>query len=35
LLRLAEMTEKYCVVGQTLREPPRFVVHRAGSALSG
>jgi uncharacterized OsmC-like protein len=30
--RLAELTERYCVVGQSLLEPPRFVVRRAGSA---
>jgi uncharacterized OsmC-like protein len=28
--RLAELTERYCVVGQSLLEPPRFVVRRAG-----
>ena len=28
--RLARVTERYCVVGQSLREPPRFVVHRHG-----
>ena len=27
--RLAELTERYCVVGQSLLEPPRFVVRRA------
>jgi uncharacterized OsmC-like protein len=26
--RLAELTERYCVVGQSLLEPPRFVVRR-------
>lgn len=30
LARLAQLTERYCVVAQTLREPPRFVVHRRG-----
>ena len=34
LQRLAEMTEKYCVVGQTLREPPTFVLKRTGRLLS-
>jgi uncharacterized OsmC-like protein len=28
--RLAELTERYCVVAQSLLEPPRFVVRRAG-----
>jgi uncharacterized OsmC-like protein len=28
LERLARSTERYCVVGQSLREPPRFVVRR-------
>jgi len=28
LERLAELTERYCVVGQSLRTPPRFVVRR-------
>jgi uncharacterized OsmC-like protein len=28
LARLAEMTERYCVVGQSLREPARILVHR-------
>lgn len=27
--RLARSTERYCVVGQSLREPPRVVVRRA------
>ena len=27
--RLAELTERYCVVGQSLLEPPRFVVRRS------
>jgi uncharacterized OsmC-like protein len=30
LQRLAHSTERYCVVGQSLREPPRVVVRRAG-----
>ena len=29
LERLARTTERYCVVGQSLREPPRVVVRRA------
>jgi uncharacterized OsmC-like protein len=29
LERLATATERYCVVGQSLRESPRFVVQRA------
>lgn len=29
LERLARSTERYCVVGQSLREPARFVVRRA------
>lgn len=29
LARLAELTERYCVVAQTLREPPKFVIKRA------
>jgi uncharacterized OsmC-like protein len=29
LERLANLTERYCVVGQSLREPARFVVRRA------
>ncbi len=28
LARLAQLTERYCVVAQTLREAPRFVVSR-------
>ncbi len=28
LARLAELTERYCVVAQSLREIPQFVVHR-------
>jgi uncharacterized OsmC-like protein len=30
LERLAATTERYCVVGQSLREPPRIEVRRAG-----
>ncbi|MGY2874842.1 putative OsmC-like protein [Marmoricola sp. URHA0025 HA25] len=30
LERLARSTERYCVVGQSLREPPRVVVRRVG-----
>ena len=30
LERLARSTERYCVVGQSLREPPRVVVRRRG-----
>lgn len=29
LARLGELTERYCVVGQSLAEPPRIVVRRA------
>jgi uncharacterized OsmC-like protein len=29
LERLASSTERYCVVGQSLREPARFVIRRA------
>jgi len=29
LERLAALTERYCVVAQTLREVPRFVIRRA------
>jgi uncharacterized OsmC-like protein len=28
LERLAALTERYCVVGQSLAEPPRIVVRR-------
>jgi uncharacterized OsmC-like protein len=35
LERLARSTERYCVVGQTLREPPRFVVRRAEARPRG
>jgi uncharacterized OsmC-like protein len=28
LERLAALTERYCVVGQSLNQPPRFVVRR-------
>jgi uncharacterized OsmC-like protein len=31
LERLAASTERYCVVGQSLRETPRFTVRRAGT----
>jgi uncharacterized OsmC-like protein len=31
LERLARSTERYCVVGQSLRETPRIVVRRAGT----
>jgi uncharacterized OsmC-like protein len=31
LERLATTTEKYCVVGQSLREPARFVVQRSST----
>jgi uncharacterized OsmC-like protein len=30
LARLAQLTERYCVVGQSLAEPPTIVVTRAG-----
>lgn len=30
LERLAALTERYCVVGQSLRQPPRVVVRRVG-----
>lgn len=29
LERLGRSTERYCVVGQTLREPPKFIVRRS------
>jgi uncharacterized OsmC-like protein len=32
--RLARSTERYCVVGQSLREPPRIVVRRAAPSGS-
>lgn len=32
LERLAAATERYCVVGQSLAQPPRFVVRRAVSS---
>jgi uncharacterized OsmC-like protein len=32
LTRLAELTERYCVVSQSLREPPTFVVRRLGAS---
>jgi uncharacterized OsmC-like protein len=28
--RLAQLTERYCVVAQTLAQPPHLVVRRAG-----
>jgi uncharacterized OsmC-like protein len=31
LERLARSTERYCVVGQSLKEPARVVVSRAGA----
>jgi uncharacterized OsmC-like protein len=31
LERLATATERYCVVGQSLRQSPRFVVQRAAT----
>jgi uncharacterized OsmC-like protein len=34
LERLARSTERYCVVGQSLREPPRIVVRRAAAPPS-
>jgi hypothetical protein len=34
LVRLAASTERYCVVGQSLRHPPRFVVGRQASVSS-
>jgi uncharacterized OsmC-like protein len=30
--RLAELTERYCVIAQSLLDPPRFLVRRAGAA---
>ena len=33
--RLAAATERYCVVGQSLAQPPRFVVRRAGGLSDG
>ncbi|GAA1847003.1 OsmC family protein [Asanoa iriomotensis] len=30
LAKLGQLTERYCVVGQSLAEPPRVVVRRAG-----
>jgi uncharacterized OsmC-like protein len=33
LERLATATERYCVVGQSLREPPRFVVQRVATSM--
>jgi uncharacterized OsmC-like protein len=34
LARLAVLTERYCVVGQSLRHPPRIVVGRQASVSS-
>ena len=31
LAKLGSLTERYCVVGQSLRTPPQIVVRRAGS----
>ncbi|HEV7211735.1 MAG TPA: OsmC family protein [Blastococcus sp.] len=31
LVKLAELTERYCVVAQTLARPPHFTVRRAGA----
>lgn len=31
LTKLAELTERYCVIGQSLRQTPRIDVRRAGS----
>ena len=31
LARLAASTERYCVVGQSLRQPPTIEIHRAGA----
>jgi uncharacterized OsmC-like protein len=33
--RLARVTERYCVVGQSLRHPPRFVVRRHSPGGAG
>jgi uncharacterized OsmC-like protein len=35
LARLAELTERYCVVAQSLREVPRFVVRRRTPPAAG
>ena len=32
LERLAALTERYCVVGQSLRTPPQIVVRRVAAA---
>jgi len=32
LAKLAELTERYCVVAQTLAEPPRLTLRRGGAA---
>jgi uncharacterized OsmC-like protein len=34
LERLARSTERYCVVGQSLKQPPRVVVSRAGAVAA-
>ena len=34
LTRLGELTERYCVVAQTLARPPHLTVRRAGDARS-
>ena len=31
LVKLAELTERYCVVAQTLAEPPHLTIRRAGA----
>ncbi|MBO0840627.1 MAG: OsmC family protein, partial [Sciscionella sp.] len=33
LTRLAELTERYCVVAQSMREAPRFVVRRTSRSI--
>jgi uncharacterized OsmC-like protein len=35
LARLAELTERYCVVAQSLREIPRFVLRRSACPATG
>jgi uncharacterized OsmC-like protein len=32
LTKLAELTERYCVVAQTLAQPPHLTIRRAGAA---
>lgn len=34
LTKLAQLTERYCVVAQTLARPPELVVRRAGAAVA-